>query len=689
MKAGVLSFFISFVSVCWLACVLCSFKSLLYAFGSFLLFALPGWALGLALFGRQGYRCPEWLICGSALGIGLSGSVAVAVGYLIGWSPGLVIAGLLILTGVCAMVAWFSWDHPLLPAPRNWEKWEYALLTAIIVVVVVFVAIPFFNIGKLTDNGYAYTWLFGYDFLVRGEYTLAMTRGFPPSVLPLAGELLKMYLVGYSLPAFIYTVSAKAVSLHMALLLSSLGLNCLLYSGLFVFVRIFHYSKRVLFSTFFVFLFGYSFYWAVSLAKSIVSTPGSLPYLQRLSEHLQLFRYGNVSHLLTPLVLVEPQAVQATCLVLFLLFVLELKRYNLGSFRLSFLLGVTLGVTFGTDALWGLTAMLWFGAVQLGKLLAEQNQRANRFGMLCTVIASCVLTCGAFFLLGMYPTSSHRQIYFEPYSWLFKFGALYFPIEFGPLLILGVWGFLLVLKRSRRAFLAPLIALALVAVIEVGVLRFSVLPKTRMAVRVLPLVLIVGVGHLFRELYEGRGERRQIYVAWAIALMAVPTFFSDIHFTSNIHDVNETRYVSASDLKACDWIRRILPEGIVIQGEPQYLGYVGGYNPREELFISLIADFAERPQALGWGYVASELVPNGERVVTTRMRDIESMLSARDTNAIIEVARKYSIAYIYVGPYEESLHPILLKTLASAPEAFDRVYSTEGVYIFRVRYEMK
>src|SRR5712664_2942781 len=100
MKAGVLSFFISFVSVCWLACVLCSFKSLLYAFGSFLLFALPGWALGLALFGRQGYRCPEWLICGSALGIGLSGSVAVAVGYLIGWSPGLVIAGLLILTGV-------------------------------------------------------------------------------------------------------------------------------------------------------------------------------------------------------------------------------------------------------------------------------------------------------------------------------------------------------------------------------------------------------------------------------------------------------------------------------------------------------------------------------------------------------------------------------------------------------------
>ena len=146
----------------------------------------------------------------------------------------------------------------------------------------------------------------------------------------------------------------------------------------------------------------------------------------------------------------------------------------------------------------------------------------------------------------------------------------------------------------------------------------------------------------------------------------------------------------ASGWKECDWIQKRLADTAVIQGEPQYLGYVGrytgyrGYNGRHELFTSLIADFAQRPQALGWPYIASELVPQGQQIVKQRWEDLEAMLSATQAETILAVARKYGVTHIYVGPYEQSLHPGLLSTLAGAPQRFEQVYSANGVHIFFV-----
>jgi uncharacterized membrane protein len=172
-----------------------------------------------------------------------------------------------------------------------------------------------------------------------------------------------------------------------------------------------------------------------------------------------------------------------------------------------------------------------------------------------------------------------------------------------------------------------------------------------------------------------------------LVLIAIPTFFTDIYFTSNVTDVNETRFVSAADRKACDWIRRNLPNTAVIQGEPQYLAYIGGYNGRQELFVSLIASFAERPQVLGWNYVASELVPNGEQIVEQRARDLKEMLSSNDMTTLVNVIQKYSINYLYVGPYEQVLYPGLLSTLGRTPQNFQEIYSADGVHIFHVLYE--
>ncbi|PYU23133.1 MAG: hypothetical protein DMG32_16760 [Acidobacteria bacterium] len=686
--AGGLSIFLSLMSVCWLASVLTPLKAVLYVTTGLSLFVLPGLLLALALFGRQSYRCPEWLIYGAVLGIGLSGYTAITIGYLMRWSPGPILLGILTLTGACALLAGAFWNRPLLPTPRRWESWEYVLLASMVVVLTAFVAVPFLNVGRLTPMGYGYTWLFGYDFLVRGEYITAMTTGFPPHSLPLAGEPLHMYLVGYALPAFVYSLSHKAVPLHAVLQLSTLALSILFYSSLFCFLRVFLPQRRVLISTLFVCMFSYSNYWTVSLLKYALLRPGQALGFQKVGQ--ELAKYGYVSHLFTPLVLIESPAMLALSLLLLLLFASELAKWEMRRYSLALCFGIILGIMFGIDASISLGLMLWLGVFYGGRLLRDPSHRRDRFWLLVAAVLSCGAVCFSFFSMGMYQFKSAQELQFSPYSWFFKFAPLYLALEFGPLLLLGLWGFALRWRRDHSDFPMALVVLAVIALLQVAFVQMAVLPRIRMAVRILPLVLLVGVGYLFQHLYEDTGHRRRLYVSWGIVVLALPTFFTDVYFTSNVKDVNETHYVRIADRQACDWIQKRLADTAVIQGEPQYLGYVGGYtgyrgyNGRQELFTSLIADFAQRPQALGWPYIASELVPHGEQIVKQRMEDLQAMLSATQTETILAVARKYGVTHIYVGPYEQSLHPGLLSTLAGAPQRFQEVYSANGVHIFFV-----
>ncbi len=681
MKVGALSLVCSLIGVLLLGWILASGRAVLYAAFGFLVFALPGIALGPAIFGRKGIRGPEWLVFGSTFGIGMSSMLAVAIGYLLRWSPGVILLGIGVLTVFCAGIGAMFRDRSLLPSPRPWKPWDYLVLAGILAVLTAFVVLPFMNVGRLTSHGYAYTWLFGYDFLVRGEYTLAMTAGFPPTALPLARETLRMYLVGYAMPAFIYSASYKTVPLQQVLLLTSLGMNVLFYGALYSFLRVFSASKRALLSTAAVLMFGYSYYWIISASKHVLLNPSATAKMQEIGR--SLLQFGNVSHLFTPLVLVEPQAVLATCLLLVVLFGSELTRYEIANYRLSVFYGVALGITFGTDALWGLTAMLWFGIAYLARVMSSRAEWKRRFWLLTVAVVSAAISSGCFFWLGMYQLKSGHEMSVTPFKWFFEFAPLYFLVEFGPLFLLGIWGFILQTRDDRSKISIGLAILAAIALMEVGFLQVSVLPRTRMGDRVLPILFLVGVTYLFNHLYTSTGRKGRIRFAWVIILLAIPTYGTDIYFASNVKDVNETHYVRPADLQACQWIKQSLPASAIVQGEPEYLGYPNGYNERQDLYISLIADFAERPQILGWPYIASELIPGGKEIVKRRMKDMQAMLSATQPETLLTVARKYGINYIYVGPYEQSLHPSLLRTLRSAPQDFAEVYSVAGVHIFR------
>lgn len=649
--------------------------ALVYTAFAFLLFMLPGIFLARLLFGSQ-VRCwPERLIFGAVLGIAASSYVAIAVGYIHGWSPRAILFAILAFTAALAVIPRPLRHRVLLAPTREWTAIDWAALSAMGFVLVLFSAIPYLRVGKLTPHGYAYTWLFGIDFLLRADYISAMTVKLPPDFFCITGTPLRMYLVGYAMPAFAYAGSGKSIPLHSILLLVTLGLSLLLLACLYVFLRTVFSSKRVVLSTVFLALFAYSYYWFYDVAKGIAVKPGQI---KGLWSDPKLWDYGSASHLFQRIFLVEPQAVLATCLLLVVLTVLNLCSYKLTSASLGILIGICLGISFGTDAMQGLVVMLWFGLVYLGRwLLARERFRAECVPLLLAA-TSCGLISISFLAMGMFKFSTSHQITLQPSLWLVVFGSFYFPIDFGPLLLLGIWGFVRWWRRSLSESIWPLLLLAALALVQVAFVNEILVPRTRMANRLWPVVLLVGAGFLFHDLWSSQLHRWARFGTAAITLLAIPTFFTDIYFTSNIDDVYDTRYVRPEDRLACDWIRHNLPQTAVIQGEPQY--YAGADRG---LYISLISSFAERPQILGWYSAAAKIAEGGRPVADARRADLERMLDSTDVISVKRIVEKYSINYLYVGPFEQEGHRRFLPLVQSAPNEFGEVYSVDGVHIFK------
>ncbi len=649
-------------------------SAMLYTAGAFLLFLIPGIFIGRMLFGTARQAWPERAIFGAVLGIAISSYVAIAVGFLHGWSPRLISLAILGLAFLCAILGRVFRDRPLLPMPRKWAPAEYTILAGMGLALVLFCALPYLNVGKLTSNGYGYTWLFGLDLLGRADYISAMMVKLPPDNLWMTGTPLRMYLVGYAVPAFAYSASGEASPLHALVLFSTLGLSLLLLASLYAFLRTFFSSIKILSSLAFLALFSYSYYWFYDFAKWIVLRPGeragflSDPYF---------WNYEGVSHLFQRMFLVEPQAALATALFLVVLTALSRIRYELSSLPLGILIGMCLGICFGIDAMQGLVVTVWFGLVYVARLGLAKGKLREEYAPFLGAVVSCGLVCGSFFLLGMYKSSTSHLVEFHLYLWIFLFGIFFFPVEFGPLILLGLWGVVAWWRQHRTEFGWPLLLLAGVALAEVAFVRLYATPP-RMADRLLPIVLLVFSGYLFRGLWSAKGGRVARFLVIAIVVIGVPTFFTDVYFASNVEDIYHTRYVRVEDRIACDWIRQTLPETAVIQGEPQY--FAGGDHGR---YMSLFASFAGRPQVAGWYSGAAVLVDNGWAIGAERRADIQKMLSSAELPPLLKIVQKYSIEYLYVGPFEQEGHKQLLPLLQSAPDRFREVYAANGVHIFR------
>ncbi|HTR48121.1 MAG TPA: hypothetical protein VMM16_12120 [Verrucomicrobiae bacterium] len=637
---------------------------IVYAAVTLVLFMVPGFAI-LPMFGTgRGVRL-ERAVVGAVFGLAISSYATIVAAFRFGWSPKAIVLTIVALSAVCAAVGRILRGGIELPV-RKWRRIDYGILGAMSTVVVLFTAAPALHVGKLTERGYAYTWLYGLDFVSRADFAVAMTTKLPPDFFWMTGIPLRMYLVGYAMPAFAFAASGKTVAMHSVMLLITLCLSLLMVACLYIFLRTLFSDTKVLVGSMCLALMAYSYYWMYDAVKTVLMKPG---------QRMQF--YDSVSHLFQRSFLVEPQTLLATSLLLIVLSMLALVKCRLESCALAIFMGVCLGVCFGIDAMQGLVVIGWFGLFHLGRLVLDRRAIRKELAPFLASIVSVGLICGSFFLLGMYRRSSSHLVVFNFNTWIIKYGLVFFPVEFGPLLFLGGWG-LIRWWRSREDFGWPMLALGAFSMLPVLFLKQTTVPRERMADRLLPIVLIIFAAYLIRELWALRDNRTARLVTVGIALAAAPTFFADIYYTSNVNDLYNTRYVRVEDKQACDWIRRNLPETAVIQGRYNY--YV---DPDRGLYLSLISSFAQRPQVLGWFSGAATLVDDGWRLAEQRREEIEAVLGSRDLSVLEAFLRKYSVGYVYVGPLEQAKSRTLLPLLQSAPGEFRQVYVKGGVAIFR------
>lgn len=643
-------------------------------FSAFALMALPGIFVGMAVFGWDVRRQPESLIFGVPLGLMLSSYVALMLGFFGHWSVLPITLALLSLAALTSLYARRYRRFPLLSSLRPWKSADYSVLGAMGLTVLGFLAIPFSHIGELTPDGHAYTWLFGFDFILRAAYAASITIGLPIDHMHMAGVPLHMYLGGYVLPAFSYTLSGETVHLQAILMVTEILLDLMFIGCLLAFWRLFAKSTKALVVTAVMALVTYSYYGWVIIARHFARLmPAAIA--TKLQDQVT---FGAVSHLFQRLFMVEPQAIMALSVFLFVLLVVLSSDRRIG-FALSFLLGLAIGVEFGIDSWLALTLAGWFAVVQLMRLWKHWGDGELWLQSLLVGATACILW-STYFMVHMVDLSSGSLVSVHPYWWGLKFGILQYAFEYGPMLPLGLFG-LWLLWRSNRFRAASLGLIAAIAVCQDLFVGIAYLPHFRIGNRLLPIVLLAGAAWLFEH---ARSTPARKWAAMAMMILAVPTFVTDIYGASNVLDRHDTWYVSSADLKACEWIRTHLPRTAIVQARPDYVGdYWVDPSLRGEQEISLIPNFALRRSALGEEYSARSVCAGCDRLAMLREVDMDSMFRAKGAAAVTSMTSKYKIGYLYVDPFSQSQYPDFLSVLKSSPQ-FEEVYSQDSVYVFRV-----
>jgi hypothetical protein len=261
------------------------------------------------------------------------------------------------------------------------------------------------------------------------------------------------------------------------------------------------------------------------------------------------------------------------------------------------------------------------------------------------------------------------------------------PIELGPAIFFALYLFV----RRKEPFeeyrndIFPLIYMLAIGFIGMFFIHHStenvlVLRKSVMIIQI-PLWLFSGM--LFERSLPGLRFRDPSFVLMAsLMLLSMQTSVSDIRTFSAWNNPKLTAYVSQADYAACRWIIENTPSDAVIQS---WISYRSGPEDSEGSTYSIIPEFAERPTAVGiweiaWYSRAEDDTPG------SRWKDIrDTLFRGNDAYAAWEVAQKYNIDYLYIGPYEKNQAPEGCEKFNKSRILFEKVYAKEDINIFEVR----
>jgi hypothetical protein len=639
----------------------------------FLLCTLPGHCFVYPVFYRYG-RLSEGLIWGSVSGIAISSLILSIIIYFIGWNLSIIFMAIIAVPSGLLGYLFHAYKSPI-KNNQSQEK-DKTILWIALIIVLAFFYFPFKNVGAPVDDKHVYAWLFGHDFINKTVYPVSLSRGLPLDNLLISGVPINYYYVPFVYPALLYKLFSRDIDIRLIMQLTNVLYTIMAVFSLWIFLSGFARERKDLLILLMLALVSYSYSDLYFLVKYASQQETGIPFLSFLG--YSLWGFSGFSHTFYMWFLVAPQA---TLGVAMMLMVLSLYREATKSSYHFLTIGALLGLIFAIEATMGIMLFLWYGLLTLFTMLTKRAQSLKVLLMHSLSGISAGIIFGILFLIGMYDMKTGQSVLrFEVNLLPLLLGPIYFPLDYGPSLFLGIAGLTNMIrkKESFDHWGYPYAILLLVSFVFVFFITTSSESQfgLQKATRVIPICLLVLTAYFLQASHRSRTLNS---IVVALLAIAAPTYLTDNYIASNIMDKGST-FIRQNDLKACNWIKTSLPKDAVVQAEPNHPGVAGRYKPL--YYYSLIPNFAERPTAIGEWKVSSQRHSESDEV-RIRFHAIRRMFGTDNLPETIRIIDHYHIDYIYVGPLERQLYTASIRKFDDSPDRFNKVYDEDNVSIYQ------
>lgn len=659
------------------------------------LFMLPGLPWAIAWYGAPSVANPTPLVVGFALGMAISSILNAILVYCIGWTVWPTV-GLLVVVAIPGFLYLgfrpSARRHPV--RTLQFQTADYAFLLGATLLLLVLVSIPLMRVGRLVDGEHQFPSLLAHDYLMRCSHTSSALRGLPADSIYMAGRYAPLYYLHYAFHAFVIhgVQSASQSTLdgvpptHMAINVGNVYLSVIFLISLLICARAMLPSRFASYAAVTCGLFVYS-YKAFYVGAKYLLVP-LIPSLHHALQERGLMDFTNISIGWYRDLLVEPQAVLALILFLPCFIMVVMTFPGKMSRTMAAGAGILLAGSFCSDAIVGTIGVLWF--VVFASWMVVRARPQSRFsalimGLLVLGSSGIALAGGLLSGLAPFPSGSTSSgLIFAPTKVFWVLGPAYFPLEYGPLLLLasaGAW----VSYRARGQFIGKsrrcfaLLALGMICVCFIAFVTHSGRHESlvfRKAGKMLFLVLTISAGNYMYGLMSGKRVGfllRHPRIVFGIALLGVATTFVDFATFAGLYD-GKKGVVLQEDYEACLWLGDKIPIEAVVQGLEMYYG--SSYYR-----ISPIGAIGGRAMAAGKPVMADMTTRSKSEWLGIRA-EIRSLFEPTSCDQARRVLDKYGIHYVYVGPHERAWRNGGVTKYYANPSVFENVYSRNGVDIF-------
>jgi hypothetical protein len=545
------------------------------------------------------------------------------------------------------------------------QSLQISFTLLLVICLFVFVAfIPFYYMGVLTEHGYAYSGLFGHDFILRGTYSVALANSVPPDNYFFYGKQIQnFYLLGYILPAAVYRIIGFDGNIREILsvicLLNIPVFFLLVYDLIFDFIG---YHKKIniqkVEKVFSVVMFCYSYHWIFFFLKRFADSK-NVGFLKTFTDKMGLISQSWLRN-----VIFEPQLVLALMMVILILKIMR-RPYTVQR-------GFWLGVFFSAMAMSDI-AIFFIFSTSYGLFLFYEFIKNRKLAIVCDSFALAIAGIAMviiFFLLGILTSPEYsNQIILRPYTVVIIGLPVFLLLHLGFLPVTTITG---ILGRPRDRESILMIILLVVCLFFMFFVWETINGNTfiRKGLYLLRLpVLLFSVYYLY-QMTKPRWSK----IVYTLLLIALPTIISDVYALADVDNKTYTTYVSENEMQAAAWLKNNTERDVVVQSAIDYPGYFD---------YSLTVSFAERRGGLSHWKLAYVFYPNINALQerSTKIRKIFSTDSAMERYQIV---KNLQINYLLVGNEEQKQYPGCQLKIGNDIVHFYKVYSNKSVKIYKV-----